>query len=536
VAQLRDALKRLDLHPGYDVERELAAAKQIEREAELLEDAALFNSARLTHAGSLARIGEIGAAARIIWEVNRWATASGNSAILARSHRQLSTVYCALGEPGTALEHSVLAVELLDDDTPPRTRAIHLIALADALSDTGSPEAARERYNSAEQILIGCDDTRLRLDALNNLAYSECQAGEPERAWAAVERLRAVTAAAGMDIDASYLDTIARAQILLGRYAEAEQTILGDIDVEGPNRYTQADSLAHNLLTLAEAQRRQGRIECAQQALDRCRTICEERGLAEIRLRADHEQAELYAAAGKFEEAYEAYKNYHVRAQDLYSHQREAQARSRHAMFETIEARREAQRFREQALRDPLTGLHNRRYADEQLPVLIAEANQTGAPLTIALVDLDHFKRVNDSLSHDVGDKVLVRLGKLLTRSVEEIAATEGRDRGFVARMGGEEFLLALPNTNRAVAGSRLEQVRLAVRSYPWQPITGGLPITISIGAATTGRRSTQTALLACADRNLYTAKHAGRDLVVIDQDTGPARDTRRRNRDANGN
>src|SRR4051794_20488211 len=144
-------------------------------------------------------------------------------------------------------------------------------------------------------------------------------------------------------------------------------------------------------------------------------------------------------------------------------------------MFETNEARQEAQRFREQALRDPLTRLRNRRYVDEHLPQLIDEAARTGRPVAIGLVDLDHFKRINDTHSHDAGDRVLIAVAGLLAAMVEG-------SNGFAARMGGEEFLLVLPDNSLGEATRRLDKLRVAIRSQIWKPLTGDLPVTVSIG------------------------------------------------------
>jgi diguanylate cyclase (GGDEF)-like protein len=183
-------------------------------------------------------------------------------------------------------------------------------------------------------------------------------------------------------------------------------------------------------------------------------------------------------------------------------------------MFETTEARQEAERFREQARRDPLTGLRNRRFLDEELPELIA----AGGPLTVAIVDLDHFKRVNDQLSHDVGDQVLVQVAKLLETELAAVSPD-----GFVARMGGEEFLLVLPGTEVADATAHLDGVRRAIRCFDWAELTRGVPVTVSIGMA--GLQDlptpTQASLLSTADRHLYVAKHAGRDRVVATSPRG---------------
>ena len=128
------------------------------------------------------------------------------------------------------------------------------------------------------------------------------------------------------------------------------------------------------------------------------------------------------------------------------------------------------------------------------------------------MIDLDHFKRINDSLSHDVGDRVLMAVADLVVSEQDALAAD-----GFVARMGGEEFLVVLPGVGATEAPRLLEAIRLGIASHAWSPITGDLPVTVSIGglSAVPGDGDTQTQLLAEADRRLYAAKRAGRDRVV---------------------
>ncbi len=316
-------------------------------------------------------------------------------------------------------------------------------------------------------------------------------------------------------------DTIARTHIALGRYAEAEQTINLAIEHYVARGYEVAADEAEFMLTLAVAQRVLGASDRAQASLDSCRAICAAGDLAEIAVRVQEEQAEMHAAAGDFRAAFETHQAFHRAAEELRSAQGEARAHIRHAMFETTEARQDAERFREQARRDPLTGLHNRRYVDESLPDLITHAAATGAPLTIALIDLDHFKRINDTLSHDVGDRVLVGVAGLLSAASAE--------RGLAARLGGEEFLVVFPDTGLADATAHLDDLRTAVSSHPWQLI-GDVPVTVSIGSITTTAAASQSSLLAEADRNHYTAKHNGRDQVVSNVFPDPPR---RRYRDS---
>jgi diguanylate cyclase (GGDEF)-like protein len=343
---------------------------------------------------------------------------------------------------------------------------------------------------------------------LNNYAYTEFQIGDHQRAQEVAERLQALATEHGFELDPAVLDTIGAIEIENGRFAEAEQTLLECIRRHGDGRHEDADALAEYLLTLARAQRGLGATDRAQVSLDASRALCVERELGDVLVRVHQEQAELHAVRGEFAEAFAAHKLFFGAYHKLHSLQREAQARTRQAMFETVEARQEAERFREQARRDPLTGLRNRRYVDEQLPRMIED----DPALTLAIVDLDHFKRVNDLLSHDVGDQVLVQVAKLLETELAAVCPD-----GFAARMGGEEFLIVLPGTSVVMATRRLDGIRRAVSCFDWTEITHGVPVTVSIGVA--GRAeaavATQPALLSTADRNLYAAKHGGRDQVV---------------------
>ena len=521
-AELSTMLDVLELQTAIDVDRTTADALAIERRAVTLDDVVARMRARLVLGDMLDRRGEIASGAKLVWEVNRWSTEAGHRPVLARSHLLLSSAYHHLADPATCLEHAVRALELLDDATPPRIRAAHLVKLGDALGWLGSFQAARERYLSAEEIVVTVGDTRRHLQLLNNLAYTECDAGEPERAWAAIERMLAISAESHVHLSAIYMDTVARAQIELGRYADAVETVGQAVADYESSPHVEADALAELLLTFAETQRLVGDLPGAQATLIRCRRTAAERGLAEIEVRVMAEQAALFAARGEFEQAYLLSVDFHAAAEAINSVHREALARTRQAMLETNEAREAAELFREQARRDALTGLRNRRYVDEQLPMLLRQAALTGQPLSVGLIDLDHFKRVNDTLSHATGDQVLVVVAALLTAAVAASTPAGAPDAdpgtGFVARIGGEEFLLVLPGATLAECAHHCEQMREAVRSHDWHAVTGELQQTISIGLATARDGIDQSALLRLADDNLYAAKRAGRDRVVANR------------------
>jgi len=168
------------------------------------------------------------------------------------------------------------------------------------------------------------------------------------------------------------------------------------------------------------------------------------------------------------------------------------------------EKSRELQRL---ATHDPLTGLFNRRYADDYLDERIGEFKRYQRGFSIALVDLDHFKRINDDFSHDTGDQVLHLISALLSDRC--------RDTDMVARYGGEEFLLCFPGTDVATARELCEELRVSVDSMDWGMIASGAIVTFSAGVASIRPGMTRRALLSEADVRLYEAKFSGRNRVV---------------------
>ena len=164
----------------------------------------------------------------------------------------------------------------------------------------------------------------------------------------------------------------------------------------------------------------------------------------------------------------------------------------------------------ELAVTDPLTGLHNRRYMIGQLDALAQRAARGGAPVACLLLDIDHFKKINDCFGHDVGDEVLREFAVRLASNVRAV--------DLPCRFGGEEFVVVMPETALQDAERIAERIRMHVSGAPFR-VAGGkevLSVTISIGvAATHGEADTPEHLLKRADEALYEAKASGRNRVV---------------------
>lgn len=163
----------------------------------------------------------------------------------------------------------------------------------------------------------------------------------------------------------------------------------------------------------------------------------------------------------------------------------------------------------ERSVRDHLTGLYNRAYLLDQMGTLAQNAEHSGLGLAVMMLDIDHFKRINDTYGHDAGDAVL--------REVSAVLRQVTRSEDLVARYGGEEFVVALPCLSIGRAVERAEKIRKRISERKIRHPSGSLGITVSIGVSFAGpeRRKAPTSLISAADLNLYQAKEAGRDCVV---------------------
>lgn len=166
------------------------------------------------------------------------------------------------------------------------------------------------------------------------------------------------------------------------------------------------------------------------------------------------------------------------------------------------------------AVTDPLTGLFNRRYVEPHLARLADQSRISGRELAVMMIDIDHFKAVNDTHGHAAGDTVLIELAERLRHNLRAI--------DLVARMGGEEFLVAMPGTSVTDARLAADRLRELVNTTPFALGEGQptIKVTVSVGVAVSGRPNTEPAAIskicAQADKALYAAKSAGRDQVAI--------------------
>jgi diguanylate cyclase (GGDEF)-like protein len=165
-------------------------------------------------------------------------------------------------------------------------------------------------------------------------------------------------------------------------------------------------------------------------------------------------------------------------------------------------------KLREQAIRDSLTNLFNRRYLEETLDRELSRAGRENYPVCIIMIDLDHFKKVNDTYGHEAGDLVL--------KAIADTLSEQSRRGDFACRYGGEEFVIAMPNITMETAYERAEKLRqaLTLLRVPFEYYE--LSVTISVGIACYPENGgTRDEILRAADQAMYAAKDAGRDHIL---------------------
>jgi diguanylate cyclase (GGDEF)-like protein len=170
------------------------------------------------------------------------------------------------------------------------------------------------------------------------------------------------------------------------------------------------------------------------------------------------------------------------------------------------------------SITDGLTKLYNHRHLQDELSRAFEESARYQRPLSFVIVDLDFFKKVNDTYGHAIGDEVLKAISSIFQKSI--------RTTDLAARYGGEEFALMLPETMLEDALTFAEQIRSSIESAPVQTHAGAIPATVSIGVATVPHARIHSAkeLIVAADKALYRAKKNGRNQVQAAEPPRPAR------------
>jgi diguanylate cyclase (GGDEF)-like protein len=261
--------------------------------------------------------------------------------------------------------------------------------------------------------------------------------------------------------------------------------------------------LASAELGLGRALRRSGNPRAADDHLATALTLATEHGLPRLRWAALRELCTLHAELDDAARALPYLQAYLADELDRVDERRTRWVGLFGRRKSLLENERAALQLRRQVYEDPLTHLPNRRFAETRLDGLLS----TGSAPALAVVDVDHFKSINDAAGHPGGDAVLRAIGQLLVDGC--------RDTDEVCRWAGDEFVILLPETTAEQAERALERIRRSISAHDWSALGVDVPVTISVGIASAARGDDRRTLFAAADGVLYDAKRAGRDRVV---------------------
>jgi len=454
----------------------------------------------------------------------------------------ISGCYAALGDAPKALGYLFEALGLLRNVNARPQLATLLCNLGAELIVVGDYEEALKLLREAEGLAVEFRHPRLTLGVRSNLADCLTNLG---RAPEALPLAREIMADPEGPLISSLESTIYQtaALVFVENAAWEDATEALDRAEQAARHYANRSAMASALWTRGIMQARLDDHDGALVTQEAARASLEPRSAIHIRCRIHEALAQLYARAGRHADAYashrEFFNQYEARLglaararyfavqirfelsrmreeRDVAERQRR-QSEEAKAKLETLNAALQDKILRieelqselqEQAVRDPLTNLYNRRYLASVLTDLLALARRTEQPLAVAMLDLDGFKRVNDEFGHPFGDHVLATLSRLLEDNT--------RASDIVCRYGGEEFCVVFPHTQAMDAHAKIEDLlaKLAGRSIE-RGACVHRGVTFSAGiAAFPAHGVSPEEVIAAADRALYDAKQSGRARV----------------------
>jgi diguanylate cyclase (GGDEF)-like protein len=397
------------------------------------------------------------------------------------------------GAPDADLQtHLERTLALAGDD--PREQALSRNDLATMFAAQGHLEPARRELDLGFALLEQVPDARFSRAVLY-ITSAETRLASGDGRGALIDSRRGLELLVGDSSPNPYLlgaavQTEIRGLLALGDLDRAREIGEGTLERLG-DRIPQTRSLI--LTTLADALAGAGRLEEAYMTLGRAAELERTAFRELVDLQSNLERATLETV-----EARRRSDSLMAKNQELADAHAELERRS-------AELERLQDQLRDQAERDWLTGLHNRRFLARQIDSLDARA--LTEPVSAAILDIDHFKTINDRFGHSAGDRVLVEIATVLEW-------LQGPDN-VIMRSGGEEFIVVMAGTDEHSALTRCEQVRAQILQHNWYTIAPGLSVSVSIGVGATRPGAGVGLILEEADRNLYAAKRAGRNRVI---------------------
>ncbi len=457
-------------------------------------------------------------------------------ATLARTHCTLALAFHETGLHEKAVPHVVDAMTAARASGDSTAEFWALSRSGMVHEDAGNLPRAIEVNRQALLLARTVEDPDVLFAGFNNLANSlvTLAQGPPEaaaqtgltaaEAFGEAKELFATALAISVEHGRTSREALALGNLVgvltsLGRFDEARSLGIRSKQLTHAHGYRSLELTSD--INLAQVTRAEGRTAEAVAAMEDLLELPE---VAEepLLLTELHTALHLmHKELGAFEQALRHHERLYAVRMELAAQTAGIQSRMLLGSLEVEEARHRAEHSRREASRaearaaeldraahtDALTGLPNRRSLDRELPLLVEQARAGDRELCAAMIDLDHFKRVNDTRGHAMGDRVLVEMAGVLRQAT--------REPDLAVRVGGEEFLLVFADTTPEQAARACERLLESVRRHPWDDVVPGVTCTVSAGISTLAPDESITRWLERADAALYTAKREGRDRVV---------------------
>jgi diguanylate cyclase (GGDEF)-like protein len=433
--------------------------------------------------------------------------------IEARCMNNIGVLYFRLGDAITALEfyESALALRRQVGDQPGMAAALHNIGIQ--RRELGDAAGALVSYQEALQMDRLSGDRQGEGRTIVSVGVAHFVIGESAQAEPAYREGLAIALEVDDQFSAAQAhNNLAELCMAQRRFDEALQQ--NEAARVIAHALVSAELIVRTVATQGQILHRAGRLPEARAALEQASALALQAGKKHQAVGVDRELTTVLESLGEAGAALTAMKRAFATEQELKAEENNQRLRVMELRKEVEQARAAAATQHARALsfealahQDALTGLANRRWFDTRAPMRLARASADATPLCLAVLDVDHFKRVNDGFSHSIGDAVLAEIGALLR------GAFRGGDECF--RYGGEEFVLLLDRVSLEMAQTLCERLRVKVEQHDWPGIAPELHITLSIGLAQAIDSDTAHSLFARADLALYRAKDGGRNRVV---------------------
>lgn len=464
----------------------------------------------------------------------------GHQGDVAKTLRAMGFAYDDLGDYSRALDYHLRALTIEGEVGNDAGMAHSLRTIGIVYSKAGNPEQGLAYYRQSLELSQQSNDQLSSAKTLNNLGINLKNMGRYEESLAALNESLAFFRDTGNAFgQAGALNNLGITLDLLGRTNDAEAALWEALELSRASNYGHGEMNA--LLSLGRFCTRQEQYLEAKQLLHDALACAVRMKAKPARSECHQALAQLYKSVADTSAALNHFEAFHTLEREVFNEQSDRKLKGLQISFQVQEAQRQAEIHRlknvelakayddlrglnqslqladqvktellsqleKQNQEDGLTGLFNRRYLDARLAEEFRRAQRHRHPLSVALADIDFFKRINDRLSHAVGDDTL--------RTLAQILRANCRETDVVARYGGEEFAIILLEMDAAGATRVCEKIRKAVESYHWASIHPGLAVTISIGVTDDMEVDSHEKLLAGADTKLYEAKYNGKNQV----------------------